>query len=117
MCTPQDPAHLLASLLGHWELGESASFLLCPRTLSPVWSRLCQSLVGVQGWGTPYTVVLGGLLIACGDEDDEGQGRGNQCDQCPDWEDALDLVQPICTWWGEEGQRGWNRIPPGLKWT
>lgn len=97
MCIPQDPAHLL----GHWKLGESSSFLLCP-----VWSRLCWSLLCAQGWGTPYTVILGWLLVARGDEDDEGQGRGNQCDQCPDWEDALDLVEPICTWWGEVGQRG-----------
>lgn len=69
-----------------------------PRTLSPVQSGLRWSRVGVRGWGAPYAVVLGWLLVACGDEGDDGQDRANQCDQSPDWEDALDLVQPICTW-------------------
>lgn len=71
--------------------------------------------MGVQGWGTPYTVILGWLLVACGDEDDESQGRGNQCDQSPDWEDALDLVQPICSWWGEEASERLGQDPTRLE--
>lgn len=51
--------------------------------------------------GAPYTVVLGRLLVGRGEEDDDGQDGANQHDQSPDWEDALDLVQPICTQRGE----------------
>lgn len=113
MCASHRALHTSWSL--SWGLGREVQLLLCPRTLSPVWSRLCSSLAGVQGWGTPYTVILGWLLIACGDEDDEGQGRGNQCDQSPDWEDALDLVQPICTWWGEEASERLGQVPTRLE--
>lgn len=69
-----------------------------------------------SGLGTPYAVVLGRLLVSRGEEDDDGQDRANQHDQSPDWEDALDLVQPICTQWGENMSmrpHRLGRIPPG----
>lgn len=100
-CIPQDPAHLrpAVSLLGTLGTGkEVLAPALAPRTLSPVQSGLRWSRVGVRGWGAPYAVVLGWLLVARGDEGDDGQDGANQCDQSPDWEDTLDLVQPICTW-------------------
>lgn len=112
MCIPQNPAHLLRTLGTGKEVQLPA---LPPGTLSPIWSRLRWSPVGVQGWGTPYAVILGWLLIAGGDEGDEGQGRGNQCDQSPDWEDALDLVQPICTWWGEGASERLGQDPAWLE--
>lgn len=49
-----------------------------------------------SGPGAPYTVVFGWLFIVCGHKDNDGQDGASQCNQCPDREDALDLVQPIC---------------------